>query len=206
MPLLAWQQGDWLCDLGSEPALEGTLALAEIDPRLDVLAFPREVETLQRARLGLGDAGQLRLDPLERLDVQLGLFNLRESASLEDLLWTLERRLSAADIDPEELAAWLSAALRFLQEERGLSIEELVYRKARLSDALADRLSKARAAGHLQRFLALLDDEARLTATDRLQCVFQAGRYAWDWQYNGFVTLPKHFFPQIGNLKAQGEE
>lgn len=206
LPLLAWQQGDWIGDLGSAPALEGTLALDEVDARLDALAFPREVETLQRARLGLGEAGQLRLDPLEQLDVQLGLFNLRESASLEDLQWTLERRLSAPDIDPDELAAWLSAGLRFLQEERGLSIEELVYRKVRLSDTFAERLSKARASGHRQRFLALLGDEVRLTATDHLQCVFRTGRYAWDWQYNGFITLPKHFFPQIGNLKAQGEE
>jgi type III restriction enzyme len=206
LPLLAWQQGDWLCDLGSAPPLEGTLALAELDAKLDVSAFPLQVETLQRARLGLGDAGKLRLDPLERLDVQLGLFNLRESASLEDLQWTLERRLSAPDIDPEELAAWLSTALRFLTEDRKLSREELVYRKSRLSDALAERIGKARASGHRQRFLSLLDDESRLSATEGLQCVFQAGRYAWDWQYNGFVTLPKHFFPQIGNLKATGEE
>ncbi len=206
LPVLAWQQGDWLCDAGNAPPLEGTLSLAELDPKLDVQVFPREVETLQRARLGLGAAGQLRLDPLERLDVQLGLFNLRESASVEDLLWTLERRLSAPDLDPEEIAAWLSAALRFLQEERGLTIDELVYQKPRLCDALAARLATARAAGHRQRFLALLGDESRLTATDRLQCVFQAGRYAWDWQYTGFIALPKHFFPVIGNLKPQGEE
>ncbi len=45
-----------------------------------------------------------------------------------------------------------------------------------------------------------------MSADERLQCVFAAGRYAWDWQYNGFVTLPKHFFPPIGNLKSQGEE
>lgn len=206
LPFLAWQQGDWLCDLGSAPPLEGTLALTEVDSRLDGSAFPLQVETLQRARLGLGDAGKLRLDPLERLDVQLGLFNLRESASLEDLQWTLERRLSAPDIDPEELAAWLSTALRFLTEDRKLSVEELVYRKSRLSDALAARIERARVGGHRQRFFSLLDDESRLSASERLQCVFRAGRYAWDWQYNGFVMLPKHFFPQIGNLKATGEE
>lgn len=206
LPLLAWQQGDWLCELGSAPALEGTVALYDVDSKLDGVAFPRAVETLQRARLGLGDAGTLRLDPLERLDVQIGLFGVREAVGLDDLQWSLERRLAAPDLDPEELAAWLSAALRFLHEEQGVSVGELAYRRSRLGDALADRLAAARVAGHRQRFLALLDHEDRLTATDRLQCVFSSGRYAWDWQYNGFVTLPKHFFPQIGNLKAQGEE
>lgn len=206
LPRLAWSQGDWVCDLDEAPVLEGTLPLADVDGLLDDATFPREVETLQRARLGLGEAGKLRLDPVERLNVQMGLFGVRESASVEDLLWTLERDLSAPDIDPDELAAWLSGVLRHLQEVRGFTIDELAYRRARLRDALQARLATVRQNGLRQRFLALLEPESRLSADERLQCVFAAGRYAWDWQYNGFVTLPKHFFPQIGNLKSQGEE
>lgn len=72
-----------------------------------------------------------------------------------------------------------------------------------MRDALEARIVAARGQGHHQRFLALLDDERRLSADARLACTFTAGRYAWDWQYNGFVTLPKHFFPQIGNLKCK---
>lgn len=206
LPLLAWSQGDLLCELGEAPPLEGTLSLAGIDARLDEAAFPREVETLHRARLGMGEAGKLRLDPLQRLEVQMGLFGVRQSASVEDLLWSLERQLSTPDLDPDELAGWLSGALRHLQEVRDFSTDELAYRKARLRDALEARIVAGRRDGHRQRFLALLDDEPRMIADERLQCVFAAGRYAWDWQYNGFVTLPKHFFPQIGNLKSQGEE
>lgn len=206
VPMLAWSQGDWLCELGEAPPLEGTLSLADVDGYLDDASFPREVETLQRARLGMGEAGKLRLDPLQQLDVQLGLFGLREATSMEALLWDLERRLSAQDLDPDELAAWLSGAIRYLHEQRGLSIEELAYRKTRLCDVLGLRIARARERGQTQRFLKLLGDEPRMSADERLQCIFQSGRYAWDWQYNGFVTLPKHFFPQIGNLKSQGEE
>ena len=206
LPLLAWTQGDWVCDLGEAPALEGTLSLADIDARLDDQAFPREMEVLQRARLGMGEAGKLKLDPVSRLEVQLGLFNLRETPTIEDLLWGLERHLSAPDIDPDQLAAWLSGAVRHLLEDRRLTLGELVYRKSRLRSALQARIDAARLREHKQRFEALLAEEPRMTADERLQCVFAAGRYAWDWQYNGFITLPKHFFPQIGNLKSQGEE
>ena len=206
LPLLAWSQGDLLCDLGNAPALEGTLALADVDFALDNAAFPRELETLQRARLRLGDAEKLKLDPLEQLDVQLGLFGVRDTASLEDLQWTLEQRLSAPDLDPEDLAAWLSGALRHLLEVRGFSCSELVYQRVKLIDVLAQRIAHARRHGQHQRFLNLLGDESRMSADARLQCVFKSGRYAWDWQYNGFVTLPRHFFPQIGNLQSQGEE
>ena len=206
LPLLAWSQGDLLCDVGNAPALEGTLTLADVDFALDNAAFPRELETLQRARLRLGDAEKLKLDPLEQLDVQLGLFGVRDTASLEDLQWTLEQRLAAPDLDPEDLAAWLSGALRHLLEVRGFSCSELVYQRVKLSDVLAQRIGHARRHGQHQRFLDLLGDEGRMSADVRLQCVFKSGRYAWDWQYNGFVTLPKHFFPQIGNLQSQGEE
>lgn len=56
------------------------------------------------------------------------------------------------------------------------------------------------------RFHPLRRFESRLSADGALQRVFSSGHYAWDWQYNGFVTLKRHFFPQIGNLKAEGEE
>ncbi len=206
LPLLAWKQGDWLGDLDDAPGLEGTLALSEVDPLLDETAFPRQFEELQRKRLDMNAAGKLWVDSLERLQVQMNLVGVRESASETDLLWWLEQRLIDQDIDPDEMAAWLSGSLRHLLDIRNIEIDELAYRKARLRDALAARIKAARAAGHKQRFLGLLEDEARLSADQRLQCVFASGRYAWDWQYNGFVDLPRHFFPQIGNLKSQGEE
>lgn len=206
LPLLAHSQGDWLVDAGESSTLEGLLSLAEVDGRLGDADFPREVETLQRARLGIGETGKLKLDPMQRLEVQMGLFGVRESTDPTDLLWWLERQLAGADLDPEEMAAWLSTALDHLMASRSFQIEELAYRKARLRDALSRQITAARHKGHTQRFLALLADEPALSADARLQCVFARSRYAWDWQYNGFVSLEKHFFPQIGNLKSQGEE
>jgi len=206
LPLLAFEQGDWLGDLDDAPALEGTLSLAEVSAQLDEVAFPRRYEELQRKRLEMNGEGKLKLDSLERLQVQMSLLGVRESPSEADLLWWLEQRLIEPDIDPEEIGAWLSRALRHLQEERGFGIDELAYRKARLLDVLAERIDRVRATGHRQRFLSLLEDEERLSADERLQRVFSSGHYSWDWQYNGYVSLPKHFFPQIGNLKSQGEE
>lgn len=206
LPELAWSQGDWLCEAADAPPLEGTLALADVDARLDEATFPARPETMQRGQLSLNAAGKLALDPLDKLNVQMGLFGVREGADETELLWWLERELAAPDIDPDELAAWLSAALRHLREVRGIAQAELTYRRARLREVLDTRIAAARRNGFRQRFLAMIGDEPRLSADARLQCVFSAGRYAWDWQYNGFVSLPKHFFPQIGNLKAQGEE
>lgn len=206
LPLLARDRGDWLGELGDAPELEGVLALSAVDCLLDEDAFPRTLEELQRKRLEVSEQGKVRLGSLERLQVQMNLVGVREAASAADLAWWLEGRLAAADIDPDELAAWLSGALRHLLGLRGFQLDELAFRRARLRDVLATRVDAARREGYKQRFLGLLEDESRLGADARLQRVFAAGRYAWDWQYNGFVELRKHFFPQIGNLKSQGEE
>jgi type III restriction enzyme len=46
----------------------------------------------------------------------------------------------------------------------------------------------------------------QFTADGRCALIFEQGRYAYDWTYTGFVDLPKHFFPKIGNLQDKGEE
>lgn len=206
LPLLAWHRDDWSGELDDAPELEGIVALSAVDGLLDEAAFPREFEQLQRKRLEVNEQGKIRLGSLERLAVQMNLVGVREAASETDLAWWLERRLAANDIDPAELAGWLSGVLRHLIDSRNFTLDELAFRRSRLRDALAARISAARSAGYKQRFLGLLGDEARLSADDRLQLTFASGRYGWDWQYNGFVELHKHFFPQIGNLNSQGEE
>ncbi len=110
---------------------------------------------------------------------------MREPASDERLLWWLEQQLRDQNLDPEDLAAWLSGALGYLKTQRGFTTDELDY--------------GVRCARRERR-------QPRLAQVDRLQRVFSTGRYAWDSQYNGFIALNRHFFPQIGNLKSSGEE
>ncbi len=204
VPLLAWQQGKLLIDAGESTALEGAWSLKDAPAELSEKEFPRDLEAMQRARLAVTAKGKVTYDAGEKLDVQMQMF-AREPASEAGLLWWLERQLSDDNIEPDDLVAWLSGALRYLQEQRGFTLDELAYRKFQLREMLAEQLNKAKRNATAQGFLALLGDESRLSADDRLQIAFRGGRYAWDWQYNGFVTLKRHFFPQIGNLKSEGE-
>lgn len=205
VPLLAWQQDDLLVDLGDAPALEAEWTLSDAPAHLDEQAFKRDLETMQRARLSMSQIGKLKLDPAEKLEVQMSLL-VREPATESDLLWWLERQLQDAHVMPEALTAWLADAIHHLRTQRGFGIDELVYRKFRLRDALRQRLSRIGAAAGRQQFMALLERPEHLTASEGCRMLFEAGRYAWDYQYNGFVTLDRHFFPVIGNLKSEGEE
>lgn len=205
IPLLAWHQGDLLVEAAESPTLERLWSLADSPAELSESVFPRELEAIQRAQLGVSAEGKVKYDPAEKLDAQMQMF-VREPASEAGLLWWLEQQLCDQNVDTEDLAAWLQGALNHLTRQRGFTMDELAYRKFRLREALADQLKRAKRGASAQGFLALLGDTERLAADDRLQRVFSAGRYAWDYQYHGFVTLRRHFFPQIGNLKSEGEE
>lgn len=206
VPMLALAHGDRVVDAGAAPALDGVLDLPGVSPRLDESEFPAAREALQRARLEMGKAGEVKLNPVERLDVQLRLTGIREDADAVELVWWLERQLRDDDIDPETIGPWLSQAVDHLVSARGMHPDELFLRRARLRDALARRLDGGRRAGSATRFAALWKDDVPLSVDDRLACVFRQGSYAWDYQYNGYVALARHFFPQIGNLKDRGEE
>jgi type III restriction enzyme len=53
---------------------------------------------------------------------------------------------------------------------------------------------------------ALLYDSESFASDGRCEMIFEQSRYAYDRPYRGFVHLPKHFFPVIGNLGEDGEE
>lgn len=205
VPLLAWRQGDLLVEAGESPVLEGEWDLKDAPARLSEEVFPKALEAMQRAQLSVTPSGAVKYDSDTGLPVQLPMF-AREPVNETELLWWLEKQLRDDNVAPEELGAWLYDALRYLREHRGFSVDDLAYRKFRLREALADHLRKAKRSATSQRFLALIGDESHLTVDGVLNREFSPGRYAWDWQYNGFVTLRRHFFPQIGNLKSEGEE
>jgi len=205
VPLLSWRQGELSLEAGESPLLEGAWDLHGAPCELSEQDFPKGLETMQRGRIAVTGTGEVKYDAGEKLDVQMQMF-VREPASEAALLWWLERQLSDDSIAPNELAAWLCGGVRYLQEQRGFGTDELWYRKFRLRTVLAERLKQAKRGATAQGFLALLGDEAHLYADDGLRRVFASGHYAWDWQYNGLVTLKRHFFPQIGNLKPDGEE
>ncbi|HDH05363.1 MAG TPA: hypothetical protein ENH01_06595 [Nitrospirae bacterium] len=109
-------------------------------------------------------------------------------------------------ISPDDKAAFLDKAITWLKQWRGFKIQELVYTKFRLRAALEVKIKEAKR--HLMgRIHMVLFLNAEVFASDgRGEMIFEQGRYAYDRPYCGFVDLPKHFFPEIGNPGAEGEE
>jgi type III restriction enzyme len=133
------------------------------------------------------------------------LFEYESGWNQVHLVSWLDRNIYDENLLPDEKAAFLNKAVDWLKAN-GFTLEELAYAKFRLRNALEARIGEAKrlAMQRVHQELLLAPDE--FVVNDRSQVVFEQGRYAYDSIYCGFTELPKHFFPQIGNLKGDGEE
>jgi len=123
-----------------------------------------------------------------------------------DLIYWLDRNLYFPYSERDQKVAWLSAAMNHLLESRGLSLDELAYRKFRLRGALERKMAAGLVQAKQQVFDGLFADDSKFHVRDEFSVVLEQGRYAYDVPYTGFLPLKRHFFPVIGNLKDSGEE
>ena len=118
----------------------------------------------------------------------------------------MDRNISFVYATRDQKVAWINQAVAFLVEKRGLSIDELAYRKFKLRGAIERKLGSGLVLAKQRVFDGLFADESRFEIRDEFNVVFEQGRYAYDLPYAGMFRLKRHFFPAIGNLKSLGEE
>lgn len=207
IPQLVWKQDDFIEILDIDVLLEGDWQLASFDPVLTESEFPNEPEAMQRARLTVSQAEKVIGTPYERMEAQLASVLAESGWDLMSLTSWLDRNIFFPYVSQADKIAWLRRVLEELVQKRNLPIEELAYRKYRLRKAIEDKLKAGLRLVRQQTLAELLDTDGTLALEtgDNSTC-FQQGRYAYDYAYNGFYQFRKHFFPNIGNLQAQGEE
>lgn len=133
------------------------------------------------------------------------LFEYKSDWDQVNLVAWLDRNIYDPHLLPDEKAAFLNKAVDWLAAN-GFTLEELIRDKFRLRNALEAKIVDAKRHAMQQVHEKLLLAPEEFTVNDRSEVVFERGRYAYDSIYCGFAELPKHFFPQIGNMKGEGEE
>ena len=207
MPLLTMNQGGFFEVFDETPLLDADWELADFSVRLDEAEFATEVESPRRARLELTKAERVGIEVYERLDTQLGLFAREAGWNVVDLVGWLDRNLPFQYADRPQKVAWINDAVTHLMDQRKFTVEQLAFRKFRLRGALERKLVAGLKLAKQKRFDNLLATPAQFSLrADEHHIEFAAGRYAYDTAYAGPIQLKRHFFPVIGNLKAQGEE
>lgn len=206
VPLLSFKQGSFFEVFDETPLLQADWEISSFDEKLTENDFAHDVEAMQRARLTLTQQEKVHMDTYDRLDVQLSLLAQEGGWNAVDLVGWLDRNIDFPYSEVGQKVAWLNAAVTYLMEGRGLTLDELAYRKFRLRGALERKLAAGLILAKQQVFDGLFCDETAFAVSGEHAVVFEQGRYAYDYAYTGFIALKRHFFPVIGNLKSGGEE
>jgi type III restriction enzyme len=205
VPLLALRQGELWEPFEETHLLQGDWRLLDYPCELGEGEFRKPERTAQGGRFLIREE-TIKFEYLDNIEANLALFDFQTEWDQVQLVSWLERNIPEESILPDDKAAFLNKAVAYLIENQGFNLWELSYSKFRLRAALETKIKDAKRQAMRKVHKALLGVPEQFAADGRCQMVFQQGRYAYDWPYNGFQDLPKHFFPQIGNLQADGEE
>ncbi len=205
VPLLSIRQGNIFEPFEETHLLEGEWRLLDHSLELSEAEFPKPNVHAQGGRIVLKDE-RVSFEHIEKIEHQLAMFDYQNDHDQVWLVSWLERNLHEESITPDEKAAFLNGAITYLIEQRGLALEELLYAKFRLREALERKMQQAKDEAMKKVYQTLIGNPSEFTSAGNAEIVFESGRYAYDYVYSGFIELPKHFFPHIGNLKTTGEE
>jgi type III restriction enzyme len=205
VPLLAIKQGDLWEAFEETHLLQGEWRLLDYSAELDDNELNKPTRTAQGGRFFIKDS-DIKFEYVANIEAQLALFDFQAGWDQVQLVLWLERNIPDESILPDEKTAFLNKAITWLVEQRTFSLDDLVYAKFRLRAALENKIKDAKHQAMRKVHQTLLNLEHQFSVDERCEMAFKKDRYAYDWAYHGFTELPKHFFPQIGNLGADGEE
>jgi len=205
VPLLALRQGDLWEPFEETHLLQGDWRLMDFPCELGENELKKPTSTAQGGRFLVRDE-KVRFEYFDNIEAQLAFFDFHTEWDQVQLVSWLERNIPDDSILPDEKAAFLDKLITWLMEKREFTLRALVYSKFRLRSALETKIKEAKRSSMGRIHQALLFQTEIFASDGRCEMVFEQGRYAYDRPYRGFVELPKHFFPEIGNLGAEGEE
>ncbi len=179
------------------------LLAADVRPTLDGFSLVEQSDLFEiyvegeRVRLKQADVAQLSLDAVPT------------DASEADLVRALEREVRCRSLTQSDALAYVQRVVAHLLRERAFTLTGLLRSRFHLARLISQRIDAVTAAARAQGFRQLLFDgidDARL-AHDPLQVFrFEPGRYPVRETYSGRWQFHKHYYRDIGKLKATGEE
>jgi len=208
VPGLAVQQGE-LFELFEETHfLDHPWDLRDCDAVLTETEFATERPKGQHGEIVVTDDGEVRAQFVSSLQQQMALFASDDGWTVGTLVHWLDERIPHTDIPHVETGVFLTRAVQALMDQRGIPLQKLVHDKYRLREALTVKIKGHRQTANNRAFQALLlpECETPLVVTPQVCFTFEPGQYPYSRRYQGRFRFGKHFFKDVGDLNAEGEE
>lgn len=208
VPKLMVQQNQTFLDFEESRFLHTPWQLSECDAELTEEEFPSEFDTGQRGEIGISEEGRVETQYIGILHQQMSLLAPDKNWDDSRLADWLDRTILHLDILQRESLPFLKRLVKYLIEDRGMTIDVLIRNKYTLKDAAAAKIDSHRQNAHLGAYQNyLLPDCATPVVVSPEHCFsFDPHRYPYNTRYTGSYQFKKHYYPHVGDLKTEGEE
>jgi type III restriction enzyme len=208
VPKLMVQRGQMYFDFEASRFLETPWHLSECDAELSEAEFPSEFNTGDRGEIGLSHEGRLEMRFLGKLHQQMSFLAPDKNWDTTRLADWLDRTIEHWDILRRESFPFLQRLVQHLIEVRGIPIEVLIRNKYAIKDAAAAKIDSHRQDVHRGAYQNLLlpECETPVVVSPDHCFSFDPHRYPCNTHYTGIYQFQKHYYPHVGDLKADGEE
>ncbi|MBN2301144.1 MAG: DEAD/DEAH box helicase family protein [Lentisphaerae bacterium] len=207
VPFLAIRQGTLFEPFEETHFLDHPWKLTDCVASLSEEEYSSERRQSQHGLIDEKD-GHITTSFVNNLQEQMTLFASDTTWGASDLVHWLRRNIPHHDLPPQEVDLFFSRIIQGLMRDRSIPIEQLCHDKYRLKIAMAAKLNEHRDnARHssLQALLAL-DCETPLEVTPECCFAYDPRQYPYGRPYRGHYIFHKHYYPEIGDLNATGEE
>lgn len=207
VPKLLYPYGNLLEELDKTHFMAHPLRLTQRDTLLTEEEFPAAGQKGQQARIFISDqTEQLKVEFLQTLHRQMTLLARDKGWTIAELVYWLDRVIPHRDISPDQSGAFINKVIHDLINKRGFTLDELVHDKYRLATAVRQKIDQHRKAAYQEFGQMLLLPDSPVTVTPEICFSYDPQRYPYNRPYQGNYEWDKHYYPQVGDLKASGEE
>jgi type III restriction enzyme len=208
VPVLAIKVENLFEQLEENHLLERPLSLSKCDALLTEEEFPSKRPEGKMGEITVSKEGNLEVRFLSELTEQMWFFGASEGWTEGMLVQWLDRAIPHHDISQAESALFLVRATRALIDQRGFSLNQLVIDKYRLRHAVNEKIEKLRHEARGKAFQDLLfsEESSPLCVKPDVCFPYDPLHYPYGRAYRGGCQWRKHYYDQVGELEAQGEE
>lgn len=210
IPALAIKQGDFLDQFDETHFLEYPWELSKCDASLSEEDLPSQRPRGQEWLIDITDTGRVQTRFISDLHHQMTLLSADQGWTVPELVYWLDRYIPHIDITPDVSGIFLSLVVQTLIDERGFSLDQLVQDKYRLKKAVEAKIDQHRKRAHNAAYQQLLlpDNPTPLVVSPEICFSFDPdpSNYPYSRLYKGHFQFQKHYYPQVGDLGASGEE
>lgn len=152
--------------------------------------------------------GKIEVSFISELQKQLNLFDIHGPKSEAELTIWLDQSIPHPDITQTEASLFIGKMIRWLIEERRLSLEDLILNRWRLRDAAEQAISHHRRQVIEQAYQRMLLPECETPVeVDPTFCfLFDNGKYPTNREYDGHIKFNNHYYLRPGQMNGEEAE